>query len=225
MVDLSLVRSQDLWYIIGLITTDGNLSKDGRHINITSKDRCLLLKVKKSLGLKNKITWKANGIRPDDKIYSVLQIGDKKFYNFLLGINLVPKKSLVLGRLKIPDSYFKDFFRGVIDGDGSISNWVHKTNKNQQWSLKITSGSENFVRWLEDEIKIKFKAKGKIYGYKYKNKKNFIYNLKFGKFATKVILKECYYENCLALNRKLKQAQRCLAAKDGLSKYGEVIWV
>ena len=30
--------SPDFAYAIGLITTDGNLSPDGRHVNFTSKD-------------------------------------------------------------------------------------------------------------------------------------------------------------------------------------------
>ena len=33
-----IILSPDLSYIIGLITTDGNLSKDGRHFDFTSKD-------------------------------------------------------------------------------------------------------------------------------------------------------------------------------------------
>jgi len=42
-------------YAIGLLTADGNLSKDGRHINFTSKDLDLILSFKNCLGLKNSI--------------------------------------------------------------------------------------------------------------------------------------------------------------------------
>gem|GEM_PF-6676481 len=34
--------SPEFAYVIGLLTTDGNLSPDGRHINFTSKDRELV---------------------------------------------------------------------------------------------------------------------------------------------------------------------------------------
>src|SRR3989344_2477009 len=138
MVDLSLVKPKDLWYVVGLIATDGNLSKDGRHISIVSKDNIFLRKVRKALLLKNKIGFKANGIHPE-KIYSVLQIGDKKFFNFLLSIGLIPKKSLILDKLSVPKNYFTDFLRGVIDGDGTIVSWVHKSNGNKQWSVRIYS--------------------------------------------------------------------------------------
>jgi hypothetical protein len=41
-------------------------------------------------------------------------------YDALLTIGLTPAKSLTLGPLAIPDDYFPDFFRGCIDGDGSV---------------------------------------------------------------------------------------------------------
>jgi hypothetical protein len=44
--------------------------------------------------------------------------------------------------------------------------------------------------------------------------------LKFGKFAAKIILKKCYYEGALAMERKLKKAQKCILSENGLSKYG-----
>src|ERR1700691_6081621 len=101
MVDLSLVKPKDLWYTVGLIATDGNLSKDGRHVNITSKDGELLNGIKRILCLKLKLTKKA---RTKEKIkkYFFLQIGDVKFYKFLLSIGLTQKKSLTLGKISVP---------------------------------------------------------------------------------------------------------------------------
>lgn len=222
MVDLSLVKPQDLWYVVGLIATDGNLSSDGRHINITSKDRAFLYSVRRALFLKNKIGKKTRGDEKE-KRYSVLCIGDVKFYKFLLGIGLTPKKSLTLKQIRMPNEYFADFLRGVIDGDGCIRTWKHHTNGNMQWSLSIVSGSPIFSNWLKRKIEGAFLVSGKIYGYKHKNKKNFLYTVKFGKFAAKVILAKIYYENCLVLNRKLKQAIKCIDAKNGLAKYGNVV--
>lgn len=221
MVDLSLIKQKDLWYVIGMITTDGSLSIDKRHINITSKDRSILIKIKRALKLKNKIGLKASGSNKE-KIYSNLQIGDKRFYNFLLSIGLMPKKSLILKGMDVPKEYFSDFLRGVIDGDGSISKWVHRSNGNVQWSLRVVSGSKYFLRWLKIKTENKFNVRGKLYGYQYLGK-NFIYILKFGKFPAKIILSGCYYKNCLSLNRKLQSAINCIKSKDGLSKYGNVV--
>src|SRR3989338_908023 len=103
-------KDKDLWYLVGLITADGNLSSDGRHINITSKEYDYLEKLKLALGLKNKIGKKLNGKK---QISYQIQIANKGFYEFLLSIGLTTKKSLTLGNLEIPDTWFSDFVRGV----------------------------------------------------------------------------------------------------------------
>lgn len=223
MVDLSLVKPNHLWYIVGLIATDGSLSKDLRHVVLVSKDEKLLIDVRESLYVKNTIGKKSRGGDRQKKIYSVLQIGDKKFFNYLLSLGLMPNKSLILGAVTVPNAYFIDFLRGVIDGDGNIANWTHHTNKNEQWALRITSGSKRFVEWLKNETEQKFSVRGKIYGYKNMGRQNFIYHIKFGKLAAKVILKKCYYKNCLALSRKFRQAHKCIESENKLSKYGNVI--
>src|SRR3990167_535268 len=50
--------SNKLAYAVGLITTDGNLSKDGRHINLTSKDVEQIQNLANILKLKNKVSLK-----------------------------------------------------------------------------------------------------------------------------------------------------------------------
>lgn len=112
MVDLRYIKPSDLWYIIGLIVTDGNLSKDGRHICITSKDENLLKSVRASLNLNIKIGKKARD-REQEKKYSILQFSDVVFYQYLLNIGLKPKKSLILEKISVPNIYFKDFLNGV----------------------------------------------------------------------------------------------------------------
>ncbi len=56
--------SPELAYVVGIIATDGNLSPDGRHINITSKDEEMVQTVKKLLRLDNK-----KGVRRKRWIY------------------------------------------------------------------------------------------------------------------------------------------------------------
>lgn len=218
MVDLSLVKPKDLWYTVGLIATDGNLSKDDRHIVITSKDQALLEGLKRILHLSLKLTKKARGYSTEKK-YFALQIGDVKFYKFLLNIGLSQNKSLTLGKIKVPKKFFKDFFRGVIDGDGSISTWIHKSNANIQWSSRVVSGSKKFIIFLKKQSENIFQIKGKLHTAIYKDR-NPLYILKFGKFTTKVMLRQCYYKNCFALDRKQLLALKCLNAEDKLTKYG-----
>jgi len=222
MVNLKIVQPIDLWYIIGLIVTDGNLSGDGRHVSITSKDKDLLVAVKSALHLDSKLGTKARGGESEKK-YSVLQFSDVAFYRYLKSIGIHPKKSLTLKSVSVPGDYFKDFLRGVIDGDGSIHMWVHKTNKHIQWCLRITSGAPLFANWIHKKIQRHYSVVGKIYSYKFKGKKNPICIVKFGKVAAKIILKSTYYVDCLSLKRKLLKVQKCLNDKDGWKGYGEMI--
>ncbi|EKD86595.1 MAG: hypothetical protein ACD_37C00224G0001 [uncultured bacterium] len=209
MININRIESADLWYVVGYIATDGYLSIDGRHINITSKDRDHLYKIRSALKLDNKIGRKSR-VAHDEKRFSQLQFGDVKFYRFLKGLGLVSRKSLTLGPLNIDDKFFKDFFRGVIDGDGNISTWIHRTNHNRQWCLRIYSASKVFIEWLNNRVNQEFGIKGRLYSKKDKDRDNFIYLLKFGKLSALKILKRIYYDKSLFLERKFLQAQLCL---------------
>ncbi len=215
VIDWRTIRTSDIWYTIGYITADGNLSCDGRHINITSKDVSHLNKIKQALKLKNKITMKGRGGNAE-KIYGALQFGDVKFYRFLQNIGLKINKSRVLERIFIPNLYFKDFLRGLIDGDGNIHFWNHPQNGCEQWTLRIYSGSPIFAKWLLDEISTYFFVRGSlIIGQR--NRKSIIYILKLGKMAARQVLGKCYYEGSLSLDRKYKLANKCVQSYFGWS--------
>ena len=216
MVDLKRVKPEHLWYVVGLIATDGNLSKDGRHIDITSKDHEFLVSIQRALGIKTAVSKKSSGGRT---FYPRLQFSDVGFYRFLLGIGLTPRKSLTMKELNIPDRYFGDFLRGVIDGDGSIRGWIHSTNNHMQWSLRVVSAAPVFINWLANEIGKTYSINGKMHVRASDDKRNAIYLLKFGKLAAKIILADIYYRGCLALDRKLKSSIKCLESKDGWSAF------
>ncbi|MBU4377296.1 MAG: hypothetical protein KKD29_07505 [Candidatus Omnitrophica bacterium] len=111
------IEGPNLWYLVGLITSDGNLSLDGRHIDITSKDYEFLQSIKKLIGIENKIGVKYNSMR--QKAFCI-QMANRNFYDFLLGIGLTPRKSLTLTQIDVPKIYFHEFLRGLIDGDGGF---------------------------------------------------------------------------------------------------------
>src|SRR3972149_1568778 len=103
-----MVWSSDFAYAIGLLTTDGNLSSDGRHISLVSKDLEQIENFKRILKLKNKISLRGSTYSKSRKYYS-LQYGDVKLYRFYLSIGLHPNKSRTLNEIYIPDKYFADF--------------------------------------------------------------------------------------------------------------------
>lgn len=201
------------WYLVGLIVSDGSLSVDKRHIDITSKDYRFLKSVKKIVSLPQKINIKSNGRK---STFYRIQIGSVILYQKLLSIGLTPNKSKKIGSLKIANSYFNDFLRGVIDGDGGFRRWYHSANLNEQWSLRITSGSEQFLIWLQRYILKFIGVKGKIYYNSLKGHEAFV--IKFGKMAAIKICGACYVQkkNLPKLTSKYQLAMKCyLSRKKG----------
>jgi hypothetical protein len=113
---VSIKWSPDFAYAICLIVADGYVSKDGRHISLTSKDREQVETFKKCLGIHTKISAKYSG--GGKRAYHT-QFGDVLFHQYLVSIGIGPAKSKTIGAVCVPDEYFRDFFRGYFDGDGS----------------------------------------------------------------------------------------------------------
>ena len=148
--------SPGLAWAIGLIATDGNLSPDGRHLVVRSKDYDMLETLRRCLRLTNRITATSNG---RGGYYHTLQWSDRAFYRWLLQLGLTPAKSLTLRPLAIPDDYFADFFRGCIDGDGSVRTYTDRyhVQKNEAYVyerlyLSIVSASRAFIEWLQTTV-------------------------------------------------------------------------
>lgn len=111
--------SSNFAYAIGLITSDGNLSGDRRHMAFTSSELELMEKFKIALSLKNKIAPCGRGGEKEKK-YFQLHFGDKIFYQYLNSIGLTARKSKTIQAVQVPNEFFADFLRGLFDGDGSF---------------------------------------------------------------------------------------------------------
>jgi len=148
-----LIRwSSEFAYAIGLLVTDGSLSKDGRHIVLVSKDREMIENFMKALDFQNKIGRHSRGSSIDKKYYRV-QFGDVNFYNFLLKIGLMPNKTKIIRDVKIPSKYFFDFLRGHFDGDGSFySYWDPRWRSSFMFYTVFVSASKNHIEWLQKFI-------------------------------------------------------------------------
>lgn len=144
--------SSDFAYAIGLITTDGNLSSDGRHISFCSKDRELIQHYQNALQIKVTVGKKSRYLEKEKK-YFVVQFGDVLFYRFLQSIGLMPNKSKILKTVKIPREYFFDFLRGCFDGDGTFySYWDPRWKSSFMFYTVFCSASRPFIDWLRFEI-------------------------------------------------------------------------
>jgi hypothetical protein len=92
----------DLAYVVGLLTTDGYISKDKRHIVLVSTDTQLLETFRSCLNKNNAISHNPPGGFSGKSAYRI-QLGDVVLYDQLISIGLHPNKSLTIGKLNIPD--------------------------------------------------------------------------------------------------------------------------
>ncbi|MDD4358732.1 MAG: LAGLIDADG family homing endonuclease [Candidatus Pacebacteria bacterium] len=95
----------EIAYVIGLIATDGYLSKDRRHIEFASKDLELVEKFEKILKLENKISVKSDG--KTKNIYYRIQFGNVKFYKYLNGIGIENNKSKTINKIAIHQDHLE----------------------------------------------------------------------------------------------------------------------
>jgi hypothetical protein len=205
----------ELAYVVGLLTTDGNLSKDGRHIAIKSADLRLLRTIKKCLNLSNKIT-KTKNDGWAKKSYYRLQFSKVQFYRWLLKIELFPNKTYTIGTLRVPDQYFRDFLRGHLDGDGDIDVYkdYYNTFKNPKYIydrifVRFRSASRRHMEWLRSKIFNILSIKGHLNGEGRNSSKTTMWILKFGKKDSLKLLSWLYYSpNVPCLKRKRKIAER-----------------
>ncbi|MBI4028876.1 MAG: hypothetical protein HY376_00725 [Candidatus Blackburnbacteria bacterium] len=196
----------NLAYAVGLITSDGCLSKDGRHIDFTSKDIDQIRTFAKILGLSNKIATKSSG-SPNNKLCYRIQFGSISFYHFLVDIGLTPRKSKTINALNIPDLFFADFLRGLFDGDGyTYSYWDKRWKHSFLLYLGFVSASKKFLAWIQSTTVRLYNVSGAL-----KFERGSTYSLKFAKRESIVILQKIYYQpNLPHLKRKYSKIQHCL---------------
>lgn len=136
-------------YILGLLSADGNISKEGNRItlSICDKDSEILQIILNHIHSTYPITEYVVKKKYKQKIF---RITSKKLCEKLSIYGIVPKKSL---KLKFPDincNLISDYIRGYFDGDGSIT--ITKSN-----NIAITIlGTKEFTTTLKELYNKKF---------------------------------------------------------------------
>lgn len=202
-----VVWSSNLAYAVGLLVTDGSLSKDGRHIELTSIDREQLTNFMKCLGIRVKIGNKRSGFT--GKKTTRIQFGDVTLYSFLLEIGLTPNKTKTIGQLNIPDRYFFDFLRGHYDGDGCFySYWDPRWRSSFMYYISFVSASKRHIDWLQFSIARLVHVRGHVTK---SSQFGSVYQLRYAK-REGLILLQCLYKNkqAVALSRKKLKIRRAL---------------
>lgn len=112
-------------YWLGFIAADGCLSRPSKDspasvlsIGLAAKDRDHIEKFKKAIGASHKLYEYA-----ERKPTTRFVVNDIEFVKTILAHNIGPRKSLVYDpKPNLPQKLMHHFWRGMIDGDGYVSN-------------------------------------------------------------------------------------------------------
>jgi hypothetical protein len=204
-----VVWSEKLAYAVGLLVTDGCLSRDGRHIDLTSNDRQQLENFMYCIDREIRISTKPSTYTK--KEVTRVQFSDVVLYDFLTGIGLTPNKTKTIGAVSIPDEYFFDFLRGHHDGDGSFYSYFDPRWKSSfVFYLAFISASEKHVSWLHDSIRRLCGVEGhRTFSGREGHK---IHGIRYAKKETVKVLERMYHNpkvTCLSRKRlKIEEALR-----------------
>ncbi len=131
---------------VGFLLADGCILNHNNgytlQLHLATKDEKHLKKLKKDIGC-NKPLY-SQFPRQDSKR---LDICSQKIATDLIKVNIVPRKSLKEKVPALPKHLYKDFWRGMIDGDGSIG-----INKKGLWFISLV-GSKDVVNKFASFIK------------------------------------------------------------------------
>lgn len=195
-------------YLFGFIQTDGHLYNNTRNrgrlsIEVSKKDEAILWAFKSLIPFNSSITERVRTTNFSSNYTSVIwRVFDKRFRDYLelWGLPSGSKSELI----KTPSCSFSkvDYFRGLIDGDGSLG----LTSKGFPFLSLVTSSSHIVVEYLEliNQITGKVKTTNR-------NTRDNVYNIVAYKEDAQLLAKQLYYDGCLALPRKLIKASEVLS--------------
>ena len=193
---LPLEWSDEMAYIVGLTATDGCLITGRRKINFKSCDRELVATYLRLLGRTNRV--KSQPTRTGGVVHFT-EFGDTAFYGWLLNIGLMPRKSLVLGAIAVPDSFLGPCLRGLFEGDGNIANFVHRPTVakypdyeyERLWTC-FNSASRRHLEWIQHRVSIVFGLPGRIDQQPKKERRHDFFRLTYGNRASIALLPLMY---------------------------------
>ncbi len=140
---------------------------------------------------------KGSNFRKDGDAYRA-QLGDVELYQWLSETGLTQRKSLTLGTVEVPAELFLDLVRGLFDGDGSISHYVHRPVQRKyprylyrRLTVRFHSASPEHLRWLQKKLAEVLSIKGAVVQQS-KDRAHNMYALQYTKYASISLLTKLY---------------------------------
>lgn len=138
------IDSHEKAYWLGIITSDGHVTKDGLKVSLISKDYVMIFNFKKAIGSEHKIMKENKFDKRTNKTYTsyTIQIGCKNFVENIVKLGVDYYKSYMCEFPNISEEYYSSYIRGLFDGDGSVCYFENKT----KISLIATENILNFIQ-------------------------------------------------------------------------------
>ena len=198
-------------YIYGLLVTDGTLLITNSHqytgsvvLEICKRDEDIVDKLC-SLILHSSKTERCRSTNFKQEYHSVkFSIYRNSFIKSLVDFGF-PTEQKTLNACPPAAEYDQNaFWRGVIDGDGSLG--LRKSGQYTKPFLSLTTKSEKLKNAFCEYL---FLITGKTYN-PTRNKRDDIYNIGCGGITCCQVLREIYKDSTLYLNRKYEKYLECL---------------
>lgn len=194
-------------YWIGFWMADGSISNKSSHcsIELQTKDTGHLFRFQYFLESNCPIKYTS---RPDGRSTCLFSFSSKKIKDDMIKNNVIPNKSK-LAKVPLTLCLNRHFWRGMIDGDGSIGCYtINKGKPNEikdRWNI-ILCGTESICNGFLNFAKQNFKTKAKSKKSKRKNVWKIVFQ---HKMASKLI-EILYSHSNISLHRKLEIAKVCI---------------
>ena len=203
-IPIDTTWTPELAYAVGLIATDGCVTPR-KGVTVVSGDRQLLETFKRCLPRAGRIG------RHGPNAWHV-SVSSVALCDWLGSIGIGPRKSLTIGAIRVPDTHFMDLARGLLDGDGSVTNFTlnpggaakrYPDYRYERINVVFRSASRSHVEWIRSGPNRLLGVETTVLLEPIRRPSSRIYTLRYGKHATLRILAAFYADpNSPCLERK-----------------------
>jgi len=197
------INSEEKAYWLGFLTADGCIDKYSVRIVLHRKDKDHLSKFTEALKSSHPV-YEYN-ITQNDHIcqYCGVGINSKKLSSSIQKLGVVPKKSLIVKPYNVSPEFARHYWRGLIDGDGSLH--VNPIGSNPKYRVSLV-GSKFIVEGFSTWVKSFTESRANVRPHKS------IWEIKYGGTFLPSLISKMLYDNSLVyLDRKMELAQQIMA--------------
>jgi hypothetical protein len=195
-------------YMFGFIQADGHLYETSRNrgklqIELNEVDEIILTHFARLIHSSSSITRRTRATNfSKEHSSATLRVYDKQFRDELKSLGLTAgKKSNLVELPRLPFSKV-DYFRGVLDADGSLG----LTGRGFPFISLVTASEAMAEGYLSFIVETVGKSKAAS-----RNKRDGVYNIVAYKEDAQLLTSRLYYQDCLGLPRKKESAKTLLA--------------